>query len=94
MSLCLNDALEIQAQLRQRRLAAQGKSVSPDLQAVLERFPELQKLLGQFAADTGSPLEITSAPENRMIAVRILHARSLPPKRQQASEISAGEVIG
>ena len=81
MSLCLNDALEIQAQLRQRRLAAQGKSVSPDLQAVLERFPELQKLIRQFAADAGSLLEITSAPENRMIAVRILHARSLPPNR-------------
>lgn len=81
MSLCLNDALEIQAQLRQRRLAAQGKSVSPDLQAVLERFPELQKLLGQVAADAGLPLEITSAPDNRMFAVRILHARSLPPNR-------------
>ena len=81
MSLCLNDALEIQAHLRQRRLAAQGKSLSPDLQAVLERFPELQRLYGQFAADAGNALEITSGSDNRMIAVRVLHAQSLPPDR-------------
>ncbi len=81
MSLCLNDALEIQAHLRQRRLAAQGKSVSPDLQAVLERFPELQRFYGQFTADAGAPLELTSPHGARMIALRILHARSLPPDR-------------
>lgn len=86
MSLSLHDALEIQTHLRQRRLAAQGKSVSPDLQAVLERFPELQKLFGQFAADAGRPLEISSAPGNRMIAVRILHARSLSPDRSAFPE--------
>ncbi len=81
MSLCLNDALEIQAHLRHRRLAAQGKSLSPDLQAVLERFPELQRLYGQFATDAGNALEIMSGSDNRMIAVRVLHARSLPPDR-------------
>lgn len=86
MSLSLHDALEIQAHLRQRRLAAQGKSVSPDLQAVLERFPELQKLFGQFASDAGRPLEITSAPANRMFAVRILHVRSLSPERSAFPE--------
>src|SRR2546422_8495920 len=86
MSLCLTDALEIQAQLRQRRLAAQGKSLSPDLQAVLERFPDLQRLVGQFAANAETPLEITSAPGNRMIAVRILHARSLLPNRSAFPE--------
>ncbi len=81
MSLCLNEALELQAQLRRRRLLARGMSMSPDLQAVLERFPELQKLVGQFAADTRCPLEITSASGARMIAVRILHVRSLSPDR-------------
>lgn len=86
MSLSLHDALEIQAHLRQRRLSAQGKNVSPDLQAVLERFPELQKLFGQFAPDASRPLEITASPGNRMIAVRILHARSLSPDRSAFPE--------
>jgi len=86
MSLCLTDALEIQAQLRQRRLAAQGKSLSPDLQAILERFPDLQRLVGQFAANADTPLEITLNPGNRMFAVRILHARSLLPNRSAFPE--------
>lgn len=86
MSICLSDALEIQTHVRQRRLVAQGKNVSPDLQAVLERFPELHKLYGLFATDAGTPLEVTSSPGNRMIAVRILHARSLPPDRSAFPE--------
>ena len=47
---------------------------------------ELQKLFGQFAADAGRPLKITSAPGNRMFAVRILHARSLSPERSAFPE--------
>lgn len=86
MSLCLKNALEIQLHLRQRQLAVQGKKVTPDLQAVMERFPELQQLLGEFQADATMPLDITSASGSQMIAVRILRAHSLPPTRSAFPE--------
>ena len=39
MNLCLRDALETQAHLLQRRLTAEGKNLSPDLQAVFRAVP-------------------------------------------------------
>ena len=81
MNLCLRDALETQAHLLQRRLAAEGKNLSPDLQAVFERFPELQKLLGQLAPEGGRPTGITAGPDNQVFAFQIVHAKVLPPSR-------------
>ena len=81
MNLCLRDAIEAQAHLLQRRLTAQDKSLSPDLQAVFQRFPELQKLLGQLAPEAGKPTGISAGPDNQILAFQIVHAKVLPPSR-------------
>ena len=81
MNLSLRDALETQTHLLQRRLAAQGKSLSPDLQAVCQRFPELQKLWGQVVPQVGRPTGIAGNPDNHMLAFEIIYARVLPPAR-------------
>ena len=81
MNLSLRDALETQTHLLHRRLAAQGKSLSPDLQAVCQRFPELQKLWGQVVPEAGRPTEIAGNPDNRILAFEIIHARVLPATR-------------
>ena len=81
MNLCLRDALETQAHLLQRRLTAQGKTLSPDLQAVFQRFPELQKLLGRLVPEGGAPTGITAGPDNQILAFQIVHAKVLPPSR-------------
>ena len=65
MNLSLRDALETQTHLLQRRLTGQGKSLSPDLQAVFQRFPELQKLWGQVAPEMGKPTGIAPARTTR-----------------------------
>src|SRR6516164_11825606 len=81
MNLSLRDALETQTHLLHRRLAAQGKSLSPDLQAVCQRFPELQKLWGQVVPEAGRPTGIAGNPDNRILAFEIIHARVLPAAR-------------
>lgn len=82
MNLSLRDALETQTHLLQRHLAGQGKSLSPDLQAVCQRFPELQKLWGQVVAEAGRPTGIAGNPDNQILAFEIIHARVLPPARR------------
>ncbi len=81
MNLSLRDALDTQTHLLQRRLAAQGKSLSPDLQAVCQRCPELQKLWGQVVPEAGRPTGIAGTPDNRILAFEIIHARVLPAAR-------------
>ena len=81
MNLSLRDALETQTHLLQRRLTGQGKSLSPDLQAVFQRFPELQKLWGQVAPEMGKPTGIAASPDNQILAFQIIHAKVLPPAR-------------
>ena len=81
MNLSLRDALETQTHLLQRRLTGQGKSLSPDLQAVFQRFPELQKLWGQVAPEMGKPTGIAASPDNQILAFQIIQAKVLPPAR-------------
>ncbi len=81
MNLSLRDALETQTHLLQRRLIGQGKILSPDLQAVFQRFPELQELWGHVAPEAGKPTGIAASPDNQILAFPILHARVLPPAR-------------
>ena len=81
MNLSLRDALETQTRLLQRRLAAQGKSLSADLQAVFQRFPELQKLWSQVVPETGKPTGMAADPDNQVLAFEIIHAMVLPPTR-------------